>query len=253
MRAQGRHRAAQLYIVDLCGSEKTSKTGAQEQRLVEAQYINKSLLALGNVIAALSKKGKHIPYRDSKLTRLLQNSFGGNSYTSLILACSSNSYNGLETKSTLKFGERANLVANKPVVNQTESVQELRRMLGEANFKISQYQVMLRELTMNNAQLENMLAEAYSSLDSKSSRLFSTRYKNVTIKKRGRNNAQYLGAHAFYNIFIFLGVHDIARAMIVCKQWGQRGKDEYLWKFVLTNLMLGVVTTDGKIDKERIH
>ena len=225
---EGRHRAAQLYVVDLCGSEKTSKTGAQEKRLEEAQYINKSLLALGNVIAALSTKRPHIPYRDSKLTRLLQNSFGGNSYTSLILCCSSNSYNGLETKSTLKFGERANLVTNKPVVNQTESVQELRRMLGEANFKIQQYQVMLRELTMNNAQLENMLAEAYSSLDARTSRAFQTRYKNVAIQKRGKNHAQHLGAGAFYQIFIFLPAQDIARCRSVCKRWNERGKDEYL-------------------------
>ena len=71
MKRQGKQRAAQLYMVDLCGSEKIAKTGAENQRLKEAQNINKSLLSLGNVIAALAEKKQHIPYRDSKLTRLL--------------------------------------------------------------------------------------------------------------------------------------------------------------------------------------
>jgi kinesin family protein 5 len=116
-RREGKNKFSQLYMVDLCGSEKIAKTGATHDRLTEGQYINKSLLSLGNVIAALSERRGYIPYRDSKLTRLLQNCFGGNAYTSLILCCSSNSYNSTESLSTLRFGDRANLVHNKPVVN----------------------------------------------------------------------------------------------------------------------------------------
>ena len=73
----------------------------------EAKNINKSLSALGNVIAALAEGNKtHIPYRDSKLTRILQESLGGNAKTTVVICCSPASYNEAETKSTLDFGKR---------------------------------------------------------------------------------------------------------------------------------------------------
>ena len=97
-----------LIMVDLAGSEMVKKTAASGQRLEEAKMINKSLSALGNVINALTeKRTSHIPYRDSKLTRLLQQSIGGNSKTVLMLACSPSSWNEVETLSTLRFGQRA--------------------------------------------------------------------------------------------------------------------------------------------------
>jgi len=78
-----------LFMVDLAGSERIGKTGAQGQRLEEAKFINKSLSALGNVIKSLTDANKcHIPYRDSKLTRILQESLGGNSKTTLVIAVS---------------------------------------------------------------------------------------------------------------------------------------------------------------------
>jgi kinesin family protein 5 len=90
-------KIAQLYLVDLAGSEKVAKTGVQGQQLNEAKTINKSLLALGNVIFALSAakgtRAPHVPYRDSKLTRLLQNCLGGNSRTTLVINCSPSSFN----------------------------------------------------------------------------------------------------------------------------------------------------------------
>lgn len=95
-----------LYFVDLAGSEKISKTNVTGQQLEEAKNINKSLSALGNVINALtSPKPEHIPYRDSKLTRILQESLGGNSKTTLIIASSMCSYNDKETLSTFRFGK----------------------------------------------------------------------------------------------------------------------------------------------------
>lgn len=94
-----------LYLVDLAGSEKVSKTGAEGSVLEEAKNINKSLSSLGNVISALADGTKgHIPYRDSKLTRILQESLGGNSRTTIIICCSPASFNEAETKSTLLFG-----------------------------------------------------------------------------------------------------------------------------------------------------
>lgn len=84
-----------------------SKTGAEGTVLDEAKNINKSLSALGNVISALADGNKtHIPYRDSKLTRILQESLGGNARTTIIICCSPASFNEAETKSTLEFGKR---------------------------------------------------------------------------------------------------------------------------------------------------
>jgi len=110
-----------LYLVDLAGSERVKKTGATEMRLEEAKKINVSLLALGNVISALSDtKSSHISYRDSKLTRLLQESLGGNAKTSLIVTISPSNYNCDETISSLNFGSRAMKVTNKPQVKSKE-------------------------------------------------------------------------------------------------------------------------------------
>lgn len=101
------NRSGTLYLVDLAGSEKVGKTGASGQTLEEAKKINKSLTALGMVINALTDgKSSYVPYRDSKLTRILQESLGGNSKTTLIINASPSSYNVSETVSTLRFGMR---------------------------------------------------------------------------------------------------------------------------------------------------
>ncbi|GMF30850.1 unnamed protein product [Phytophthora lilii] len=116
--ASGVKQRGKMFIVDLAGSEKVQKTAATGVRMDEAKYINKSLSALGNVINALTdEKIKHIPYRDSKLTRLLQSSLGGNAKTHLLLTCSANSQHLEETVSTLRFGSRAMNIQNSPHIN----------------------------------------------------------------------------------------------------------------------------------------
>ncbi|XP_053432953.1 kinesin-like protein KIF17 isoform X3 [Nycticebus coucang] len=112
-------RAGKLNLVDLAGSERQSKTGATGERLKEATKINLSLSALGNVISALvDGHCKHIPYRDSKLTRLLQDSLGGNTKT-LMVACLSPADNNYdETLSTLRYANRAKNIRNKPHINE---------------------------------------------------------------------------------------------------------------------------------------
>lgn len=124
------NRTGKLYLVDLAGSEKIGKTMATGQTLEEAKTINKSLTTLGQVINNLTDgKSTHIPYRDSKLTRVLQESLGGNAKTTLIITCSPAKYNEDETISTLKFGARAQKVKNKAKVNRELTVGELQYML----------------------------------------------------------------------------------------------------------------------------
>jgi kinesin family protein 5 len=126
----GSQKSGQLFLVDLAGSEKIGKTGASGQTLEEAKKINKSLSALGMVINSLTDgKSSHIPYRDSKLTRILQESLGGNSRTTLIINCSPSSYNDVETVGTLRFGMRAKSIKNKAKINAELSPAELKAML----------------------------------------------------------------------------------------------------------------------------
>jgi hypothetical protein len=125
---------SKLHLVDLAGSERLKRTGAEGVRLKESVKINSGLLALGNVISILGdshthhheqhesspgtpRQQTHVPYRDSKLTRLLQDSLGGNSQT-LMIACVSPLYEDLdETLNTLKYAYRARRIQNKPIVN----------------------------------------------------------------------------------------------------------------------------------------
>uniref|UniRef100_A0A8C0HKG0 Kinesin family member 5A n=1 Tax=Buteo japonicus TaxID=224669 RepID=A0A8C0HKG0_9AVES len=101
-----------------CLAPQVSKTGAEGAVLDEAKNINKSLSALGNVISALAEGTKaYVPYRDSKMTRILQDSLGGNCRTTMFICCSPSSYNDAETKSTLMFGQRAKTIKNTASVN----------------------------------------------------------------------------------------------------------------------------------------
>ena len=114
-------RTGTLYLCDLEGSEKITKMNPVEGESIEEQkLVNKSLSALASVVQSLSIKNDtifHVPYRDSKLTRILAECLGGSAYTTLILTCTQNEYNLSETRNTLLFGERAKKIRNKPVIN----------------------------------------------------------------------------------------------------------------------------------------
>ncbi|KAK7040891.1 hypothetical protein VNI00_009487 [Paramarasmius palmivorus] len=116
---------SKFHFVDLAGSERLKRTAAAGERIKEGISINSGLLALGNVISALgdpsrAKAATHIPYRDSKLTRLLQDSLGGNAHTLMIACVSPAEWNAAETINTLKYANRARNIKNRAVVNEKE-------------------------------------------------------------------------------------------------------------------------------------
>ncbi|KAE8803388.1 Chromosome-associated kinesin KIF4A [Hordeum vulgare] len=130
---------AKLHLVDLAGSERAKRTGSDGLRFKEGVHINRGLLALGNVISALGdekkrKEGAHVPYRDSKLTRLLQDSLGGNSKTVMIACISPADINAEETLNTLKYANRARNIQNKPIVNRNPIADEMKRMRQQLEY-----------------------------------------------------------------------------------------------------------------------
>lgn len=163
-------RTGKLFLVDLAGSEKIAKTGATGLTLDEAKNINKSLTTLGMVINSLTdEKSTHVPYRESKVTRILQESLGGNAKTCLIITCSPSSHNDLETLSTLRFGMRAKKIENKPKINKEVSVAELKieierleNIISETNSKLSIYEKLLVQNNISLPKLQTDMSKGKS-------------------------------------------------------------------------------------------
>uniref|UniRef100_A0A8C3L141 Kinesin family member 21B n=1 Tax=Chrysolophus pictus TaxID=9089 RepID=A0A8C3L141_CHRPC len=154
---------AKFHFVDLAGSERLKRTGATGERAKEGISINCGLLALGNVISALgdqSKKAVHVPYRDSKLTRLLQDSLGGNSQTIMIACVSPSDRDFMETLNTLKYANRARNIKNKVVVNQDKTSQQISALRAE----IARLQMELMEYKAGKRVIGEDGSEGYSDL-----------------------------------------------------------------------------------------
>jgi len=132
---------SKFHFVDLAGSERLKKTGATGDRMKEGISINCGLLALANCISALAeaKKGGHVPFRDSKITRLLQDSLGGNSQTLMIACVSPADVNFEESLNTLRYASRARNIKNKPVINRNPHVQKILRL----NARIAELEALL--------------------------------------------------------------------------------------------------------------
>jgi hypothetical protein len=130
------HRISKFHILDLAGSERAKRTQATGKRLQEGININLGLLALGNVISALGdeekrRKGAHVPYRDSKLTRILQDSLGGNSKTLMVACVSPAEANFEESLNTLRYAARARNIKNKPVINRDPNASQIAQLKSE--------------------------------------------------------------------------------------------------------------------------
>jgi len=176
-------RTGKLNLVDLAGSENIGRSGASDKRAREAGNINQSLLTLGRVITCLVERSPHIPYRESKLTRLLQDSLGGRTKTSIIATVSPAGINLEETLSTLDYAHRAKNIQNKPEVNQklskkavlkeyTEEIERLRKdlmasrekngvFLAHENYQslLSQIECQSQEITEKIGQIKAMKEE----------------------------------------------------------------------------------------------
>lgn len=154
----GKCKQAKLVLVDLAGSEKVAKSGARGTLLEEAANINRSLSALGMVVNALASpdQPQHVPFRDSKLTRILQDSLAGNSRTCLILHCSPARVHASETVGTLRFGTRAKDVKTMPQINlvRQEGVSEEMQLQMQADF---QMQLQLQSQIHTDLQTQNAL------------------------------------------------------------------------------------------------
>ena len=136
---EGTTKVSTINFADLAGSEKVKKTGVSAEQLKQAQSINQSLSALGNVIHSLtdSNSESHVPYRDSQLTHLLKDSLMGNTKTTLVVTASSDVYNIEETITTLRFATRAKKVVNKVTVNKQQSVGQLKLMIQVLKDKLA--------------------------------------------------------------------------------------------------------------------
>lgn len=152
---------AKFHFVDLAGSERLKRTGATGERAKEGININCGLLALGNVISALgdkSKKALHVPYRDSKLTRLLQDSLGGNSRTVMIACVSPSDRDFMETLNTLKYANRARNIKNKIVINQDKSsktISLLKQQIAQLQLEIVEYKQGKRIVGQDGTEMVN--------------------------------------------------------------------------------------------------
>ena len=157
-------RRAKLHLVDLAGSERASSTGATGDRLKEGAAINQSLSALGNVINALTKPAapgtkQFVPYRDSTLTRILQDSIGGNAYTLMICCVSPASVNYQETLSSLRFAQRAKEIKTQVTKNVDPAVAKINALIAESKALRELAAVLMKQLVVSTGAVHKTTVE----------------------------------------------------------------------------------------------
>ena len=144
-----------LHLVDLAGSEKSNKSDSNGILFEEAKKINLSLSSLGNVIHALTNKFDYIPYRNSKLTRVMQESFGGNCKTAIIITCSPHSHNAEETISSMKFALRAKQVKNYRYTNRMSKNNHCKSISLKSELEVARNEILRLKNTIINMNIKN--------------------------------------------------------------------------------------------------
>uniref|UniRef100_A0A8C8IZY9 Kinesin motor domain-containing protein n=1 Tax=Oncorhynchus tshawytscha TaxID=74940 RepID=A0A8C8IZY9_ONCTS len=194
---------AKFHFVDLAGSERLKRTGATGDRAKEGISINCGLLALGNVISALgdrSKRSTHVPYRDSKLTRLLQDSLGGNSQTMMIACISPSDRDFMETLNALKYANRARNIKNKVMVNQDKASQQisaLRTEIARLQMELMEYRTGKRMVGEDGMESINDMFHENSMLQTENSNLrIRVKAMQETIDAQRARLTQYLSDQA---------------------------------------------------------
>ncbi|KAG7323928.1 hypothetical protein KOW79_011944 [Hemibagrus wyckioides] len=194
---------AKFHFVDLAGSERLKRTGATGERAKEGISINCGLLALGNVISALgdrSKRSTHVPYRDSKLTRLLQDSLGGNSQTVMIACISPSDRDFMETLNTLKYANRARNIKNKVVVNQDRASQQisaLRTEIARLQMELMEYRTGKRMIGEDGLESINDMYHENSMLQTENQNLrVRVKAMQETIDAQRARLTQFLSEQA---------------------------------------------------------
>nr|XP_046189963.1 kinesin-like protein KIF21B isoform X3 [Oncorhynchus gorbuscha] len=194
---------AKFHFVDLAGSERLKRTGATGDRAKEGISINCGLLALGNVISALgdrSKRSTHVPYRDSKLTRLLQDSLGGNSQTMMIACISPSDRDFMETLNALKYANRARNIKNKVMVNQDKASQQisaLRTEIARLQMELMEYRTGKRMVGEDGMESINDMVHENSILQTENSNLrIRVKAMQETIDAQRARLTQYLSDQA---------------------------------------------------------
>lgn len=204
--------AGKLNLVDLAGSENIQRSGAENKRAAEAGLINKSLLTLGRVINALVDRSSHIPYRESKLTRLLQDSLGGRTKTCIIATISPAKSNLEETISTLDYAFRAKNIRNKPQINQLINKKTLLREFTNEIEHLKRELIATRQrngVYLSNESYEEMTVESESRRIQNEERAA----KIETLESNLRNKVQEL----FSLTTSFMGLkkdHDATKAQL---------------------------------------
>ncbi|KAF3336908.1 kinesin-related protein 2-like protein [Carex littledalei] len=179
-RVSGQRRRSHMWLVDLAGSERISKIDVEGERLRESQFINRSLSALGDVISALASKNPHIPYRNSKLTHLLQSSLGGDCKTLMFVQISPSSSDLGETTCSLNFATRVRGIEQGPARKQTDPAE---------SFKLKQITEKLRAEEKENARLNEsmrLLNMKYTSREN----VFQTLQEKVREAEQSSRNYQ---------------------------------------------------------------
>ncbi|KAG9328661.1 hypothetical protein JZ751_011524 [Albula glossodonta] len=190
---------AKFHFVDLAGSERLKRTGATGERAKEGISINCGLLALGNVISALgdrSKRATHVPYRDSKLTRLLQDSLGGNSQTVMIACISPSDRDFMETLNTLKYANRARNIKNRVMETIDAQRARLTQLLSD------QANQVLAKAGEGNEAIENMIQNYIKEIEDLRAKLLESEAVNENLRKslsRASCHSPYYGGPTSYS------------------------------------------------------